>query len=40
MCGPAAISVELYHGTCSCSENNIADGGFTGSKTGFGFLAA
>lgn len=40
MCGPAAISLGLYRGTCSCSENGIADGGFTGSEAGFPFLGA
>lgn len=36
MCGPAAISLGLYRGTCSCSENGIADG----SEVGFPFLGA
>lgn len=40
MRGSAAISLGLYHGTCSCSENGIADGGFTGSEAGFPFLGA
>lgn len=40
MCGPAAVSVGLYHGTCLWSEDSIAEGGFTGSKRVLVFLAA